>query len=141
MKVINKYHKRDMKSETTARTDNVDRSGYIPLDLQHARLMKAGKTLEEIRDYQYNSDYHEVMEHLEDKDFFEKYRKNLSNNMEKVEVDTFMKKSLDNLSYRINKHEELERLKKEYLKLENEKAIKQQAINEYKLMNDLKLKE
>ena len=63
MVVINKYHKRDMKQEKTARTDNVDRSGYIPLDLQHARLMKAGKTLEEIRDYQYNSDYHEVMQH------------------------------------------------------------------------------
>lgn len=138
MVVINKYHKRDMKQERTARTDNVDRSGYIPLDLQHARLMKAGKTLEEIRDYQYNSDYHEVMAHLEDKDFFEKYRNNLSNYMEKVEVDNFMKKSLDNMSYRLNKNEELERLKKEYLRLENEKAIKQQAINEYKSMNEPK---
>lgn len=138
MVVINKYHKRDMKQENTARTDNVDRSGYIPLDLQHARLMKAGKTLEEIRDYQYNSDYHEVMAHLEDKDFFEKYRNNLSNNMEKVEVDNFMKKSLDNMSYRINKNAELERLRKEYLRLENEKAIKQQAINEYKQMNEPK---
>lgn len=137
-KLYDKYNKRAMKLEKTAVTDNVDRSGYIPLDLQYARLMSAGKHLEELRDYEYNVDLKRLEEALKTgkvniEDFYSPLFKH---NLDKVELDSLLKDKLEKASRQKDVNKEYNRLMEEFKQSERDKEIRQQAINEYKQILD-----
>lgn len=137
-KLYDKYNKRAMRLEKTAVTDNVDRSGYIPLDLQYARLMSAGKKLEEVRDYEYNVDLKRLEEALKSgkvnvEDFYSPLFKN---NLDKVELDSLLKDKLEKASKQKDINKEYNRLMEDFKQSERDKEIRQQAINEYKQILD-----
>lgn len=124
--------KEHITKEHISNYDLVDRAGYMPVDLQYARLMNAGKKLEEIRDYQYNVDTAKLQSFLENKTEFDKLYNNLSLRVDKTELDTLFKDKLMKLRKHVDSQQEYNRLLKEFNELEKQKQIKQEAINEYK---------
>lgn len=133
-----KYNKRDMRLEKTSPTDNVDRSGYIPLDLQYARLMSSGRQLEEIKDFEYNVDIEKVKKALENKDINldEFFSSHIHKNLSKVELDALLKEKLNKYDRQIDVNKEYNRLLDEYKKLEEDKKLREDIINEYKKQLD-----
>lgn len=133
-----KYNKRDMRLEKTSVTDNVDRSGYIPLDLQYARLMASGRRLEEIKDFEYNVDIEKVKKALENKDinldsFF---NSRIDKNLSKTDLDILLREKLDKYHRQVDINKEYKRLLAEYKQLEEDKRFREDVINEYKKQLD-----
>lgn len=140
-KIFNeKYNKRDMRLEKTSPVDNVDRSGYIPLDLQYVRLMSSGRRLEEIKDFEYNIDIERVKKALESKDINlnEFFSSHINKNLSKTELDALLKDKLNKYDRQVNVNKEYNRLLDEYKKLEEDKKLREDIINEYKKQLDSK---
>lgn len=133
-----KYNKRDMRLEKTSPVDNVDRSGYIPLDLQYARLMASGRRLEEIKDFEYNIDIERVKKALEDNDFNldSFFSSHINKNLSKTDLDILLKEKLNKYYKQVNINKEYERLLNEFKQLEKDKQIREDIINEYKKQLD-----
>lgn len=120
------------KLENISKVDLVDRSGYIPLDVQYSKMMLAGRTREDMLDYQYNYDYKELQDALKDgkitiDDLFQ--RNFIHRNMEKTELVDILKDRTEKFS--IAKRE-YDKNMQEFHRSEYEKQIRQEAINEYK---------
>lgn len=135
-----KYNKRDMRLEKTSPIDNVDRSGYIPLDLQYARLMSSGRRLEEIKDFEYNVDIEKVRKALSSKDinldsFFASH---IDKNLSKTDLDILLKEKFDKYNRQLDANKEYKRLLDEYKQLEADKRFREDVINEYKKQLDSK---
>jgi hypothetical protein len=135
-----KYNKRDMRLEKTSPIDNVDRSGYIPLDLQYARLMSSGRRLEEIKDFEYNVDIEKVRKALSSKDinldsFFVSH---IDKNLSKTDLDILLKEKFDKYNRQLDANKEYKRLLDEYKQLEADKRFREDVINEYKKQLDSK---
>lgn len=144
--MANKFHSRydkanaqHIEKEHISNYDYVDRSGYISLDLQYARLMRNGKTLEDIRDFEYNTDLKKLQDFVENKASFDDiYNKTSLYQHDKLQLDALFKEKLNKYASYVDSQKEYERLMREYQNLEEQKRIKQDAINEYKLSLEAK---
>lgn len=134
-KLVNRNNYKPRPLESIPMTDNVDRSGYIPLDVQYARMMTAGAQLEATRDYMYNVDIQKVNEALEkglDLDIDKLANSTQNSKLEKTDLDEILKNKLKQYKRFKDKNEELKVLQDRYKQLEREKAIRQEAVNQYK---------
>lgn len=135
-----KYNKRDMRLEKTSAVDNVDRSGYIPLDLQYVRLMSSGRKLEEIKDFEYNIDIEKVKKALQSGDFSldDFFTSHINKNLSKTDLDILLKDKFNKYNRQIDVNKEYDRLLNEYKQLEEDKKLREDIINEYKKQLDSK---
>lgn len=57
---VKNYSKGVRKSDNFSKEDIIDRTGYIPIDLQYYRMMEAGTNLTRVIDSQYNFDWKDL---------------------------------------------------------------------------------
>lgn len=125
------------KLERTAPTDCVDRSGYIALDVQYARLMKAGTDLETVRDFEYNVDLARLHEAIKNGEVdVNEFQNRLFKNrfIEKSELADLLDNKLKKAKEQKKSNAEYKRLYDEFNQSLKEKQIRQDAVNEYKRM-------
>lgn len=129
--IYNKNNVRHMTMETTSPSDSVDRSGYIPLDIQYQRMMTAGAKLNENNDYAFNVDLDRLKKAIDDKklDLNDFINSTWNKNLSKTDLDALLKDKLQKLDKQKDWNKEYNRLKKEYEQIEKDKAIRQEAIN------------
>lgn len=135
IKFYSRYDRPEHKDEITSPVDNVDRSGYIPLDIQYYRMISAGGDLEAVKDYKYNVDMEALNNAISqglDIDISKIAGLTIKNKMDKNELnDLFVSKMKQYKAFR-NRQEEIEAHKKVIEAQEKDKAIRQNAINEMK---------
>lgn len=135
-KIYDRYNYIPRKPEKISFVDEVDRSGYIPLDVQYARMMAAGAQLEMTRDYLYNVDIEKLNKAMNDGleiDIEKLSNSSISGNkLDRTELDGILKEKYQQYKQYKSKQEELKTLLDKYKQLENEKKIRQDAINQYK---------
>lgn len=125
----------DRKPEIISGVDNVDRSGFIPLDVQYMRMLNAGENLAQYRNYQYNTDMellNKEMENIETLNVDKVSSKIKRAKIDKVELDALYKDKILKYKKFKNKAEELQSLKAKYDERQKEKQIYNKAINDYK---------
>lgn len=132
---MNIIHKKDFKQEEPlklSQVDNVNRSGYVPLDITYERMRLAGIKLDKIRDEQYN---------FELKDFIDKglsideYSKDIllkSRFNDKTALDDMYKAKLKKYEHFKDTQEQLKALHEEYLRELEEKEKVASALRNYK---------
>lgn len=129
--ITNKFEvKKDL--ERTDPTDEVDRSGYIPVNLQYARMMAAGRKKEDMLNYQYNADYYDLVKAIDEKKVtIDDLLKNqvYGRRMEKTELVDALRTKIESYS---DARKEYHARMDEFYRLEREKQVRQDAINAYK---------
>lgn len=112
-------------------TDNVDRSSFIPLDIQYMRMMSAGANLENIRSYQYSTDSKYLDEYLKTHNISELTIDDTRSfrNMDKVELQSVLQEKMS--KYRKYESDKA-KLKQSYDDFMREKEIREKAVNDYK---------
>lgn len=115
-----------------SQVDNVNRSGYIPLDVQVERMKLAGIRLDNINNHQYNYELQHFLDSgMRISDYTTEQSLKTRFN-DKVELDMLYKAKLDKLSTHNNNVSKVKALHSEYVKEMHEKRIADEAIINYK---------
>lgn len=120
--------------EETSPTDFVDRSGYIPLDLQYERLMSAGKTLELQRDLEYNIDNAKIMAALDSDtvDFSDLVSDFMGRKLDKVEAHAILKEKLKKAREQVSYNKQIKKHYEDFQAKEKEKLLRKEIANQLK---------
>ncbi len=137
MKLVNRYTVKQREPENISQVDYVDRSGFIPLDVQYERMRTAGEELSVLRAYQYNTDLDKlnIIEQtgdIEGLDIDKVSSDIKTQKLDKVVLDEKLKKHMRDFKHFKNKAEELKTLRQRYDQSLREKALIEEAVNEYK---------
>ena len=137
LKLLNRYTVKLREPEKISQVDYVDRSGFIPLDVQYQRMMTAGEELSILRAYQYNTDLEKL--NIIDKtgDIDDLNIDNVSSDvktqkLDKVVLDDKLKQHMRQYKQFKSKLDELNTLKSRFEQSKREKELIEQAVNEYK---------
>lgn len=135
-KYINKDTVNRRVGEKISQVDFVDRSGFIPLDVQYERMRTAGEELSIVRAYQYNTDL-DKLNIAENGDIADLDIDSLSSDiktqkLDKVVLDQKLKDHMAKFKQFKSKSDELKTLKSKYEQALREKELMQQAVNDYK---------
>lgn len=131
---IKDYKKIDRKSDLYSNEDIIDRTGYVPLDVQYYRMMSSGINLTRAIDDQFNFDWKEL----------EQSYMNNTLDVSEVSRDRINKRFMDRsqlydegvrLLEKYNKaktdSEKLSTIRDKYLKDREIEEIRKEAINTY----------
>lgn len=137
MKLVNRYTVKQREPEKISQVDYVDRSGFIPLDVQYERMRTAGEELSILRAYQYNTDLEKLNIIEETGDIegldIDKVSSDIkTQKLDKVVLDEKLKEHMRSFKHFKNKTEELKTLRERYDQSLREKALIEEAVNEYK---------
>lgn len=137
MKLVNKYTVKRRIPEKISQVDYVDRSGFIPLDVQAERMKTAGEELSLIRAYQYNTDLEKlnILEQsgdIEGLDIDTLSSDIKTQKLDKVVLDEKLKQHMREFKKFKSKADELQSLKSKYDQAVREKELITQAVNQYK---------
>lgn len=135
-KYINKDTVKQRLGEKISQVDFVDRSGFIPLDVQYERMRTAGEELSIIRAYQYNTDL-DKLNIAESGDISNLDIDSLSSDiktqkLDKVVLDQKLKDHMAKFKQFKSKADELNTLKSRYEQALREKELMEKAVNDYK---------
>lgn len=137
---MNIVHKKDFVQEKPlilSQVDNVNRAGYVPLDITYEQMRLAGIRLDKIRDEQFNF---ELKDFIEKGLSIEEYSKDVllkSRFNDKTVLDDLYKAKLDKYEKYRNTQEQLNALHEQYLKEVKEKEIVDTALRNYKAEKEL----
>lgn len=137
MKLVDRYTVKRREPERISQVDYVDRTGFIPLDVQYERMRTAGEELSILRAYQYNTDLDKLNELDKTGDIGKLNIDEVSSDiktskLDKVVLDQKLKEHMAQYRQFKDKVEELNTLQDRYRQALREKELMQQAINEYK---------
>lgn len=123
--------------EKISQVDYVDRSGFIPLDIQYERMKTAGEELSLLRAYQYNTDLDklniiEETGEISDLDIDSISSDIKNSKLDKVVLDQKLKDHMAKFKQFKSKADELNTLKGRYEQAVREKDLMEKAINDYK---------
>lgn len=137
-KLISRLNVKERAREVISQVDNVDRSGFIPLDIQFQRMQTAGEELATYRYYQYNTDM-ALLDKIEamnvndaSEELADATSKANNRTRDKVVLDDMLKEKLNKYRRFKNKQDELKALKEKYDQSVKEREIYDRAINDYK---------
>lgn len=131
---IKNYTKTSRKCDNYSDEDIIDRTGYVPLDLQFYRMMESGTNLTRVIDDQYNYDWKELEQAYNDNTL------NVSEVAKERITKRFMERSqLHEEGIRLfekykkakTESERLLSLREKYLKDKEIEEIRKDAINTY----------
>lgn len=131
MKIV---HKKDWAGhicEKLSQVDNVNRAGYVPLDIKYEEMRLAGIKLDNIRDFQYNYDFKSFIESGKSISDFTSDQTLRSRFNSKTELDILYKSKLEKLNTYNSNQERLKALHQEYLKEVELKNIREEAVKEF----------
>lgn len=131
MKIV---HKKDYifnRAEKLSQIDNVNRSGYVPLDVRYEEMRLAGIRLDSIRDYQYNYTYRDFLNSGKSISEFTSDQTLKTRFNSKQELDDLFKSKLEKYSQYSSNLEKVKALRKEYDEEMKEKAIREDAVRKY----------
>ena len=132
MKLVNKNTWKNNQALKVSQVDNVNRAGYVPLDIQYESMRLAGIKLDAIRDAQYSYDLEAYLKSGMSIEKFAADSSLKSPYLDKVDLDDLYKSKLEKYSTFKSNEDRLQSLHKEYLKEVELKKIKDEAVNEYK---------
>lgn len=131
---IKNYTKTPRKCDNYSDEDIIDRTGYVPLDLQFYRMMESGTNLTRVIDSQYNYDWKELEQAYNDNtlNVSEIVRARLSKRfMERSELHDEGIRLLEKFKNAKTESEKLKSLRDKYLKDKVIEDIRKEAINTY----------
>lgn len=131
MKIIHKKDYKFNRAEKLSQVDNVNRAGYVPLDIKYEELRLAGLKLDMIRDYQYNYDLKSFLESGKSISDYTSDTLLKSRFNSKQDLDDMLKLKLEKYSKYSSNQERLKALRKEYDDLMKEKEIREDAVRQY----------
>lgn len=132
MKLVNKNTWKNNQALKVSQVDNVNRAGYVPLDIQYETMRLAGIKLDAIRDAQYSYDLESYLKSGMSIEKFAVDSSLKSPYLDKVDLDDLYKSKLKKYNTFKSNSERLQSLHEEYLKEVELKKIRDEAVNEYK---------
>lgn len=131
---IKNYTKTARKCDSYSDEDIIDRTGYVPLDLQFYRMMESGINLTRVIDDQYNYDWKELEQSYKDNslDVSDIVKARLSKRfMERSELHDKSVELLEKYKNAKTQSEKLSSLREKYLKDKELEEIRKEAINTF----------
>lgn len=137
MRLVDRYTVSKRVPEKISQVDFVDRTGFIPLDVQYERMRTAGEELSILRAYQYNTDLDKLNELDKTGDIEKLNIDDVSSDiktskLDKVVLDQKLKEHMTQYKQFKNKIDELNTLHDRYRQALREKELMLQAVNDYK---------
>lgn len=131
---MNVVHKKDYKfarGEKLSQVDNVNRAGYVPLDIKYEEMRLAGLRLDTIREFQYAYNYQDFANSGKSISDFTSDQLLKTRFNSKQELDDLFKSKLEKYSAYKSNQEKLKDLKRQYDEEMKEKRIRDEAIRNY----------
>lgn len=131
---VKDYKKGIRKSNSYSNEDIIDRTGYVPLDIQYYRMMSSGINLTRTIDNQFNFDWKELEQSYNNNtlDVSEVSRARLSKRfMEKSQLHDEGIRLLEKYHKAKTDSEKLSTMREKYLKEKQIEEIRKDAINTY----------